>query len=410
MSQQNVPPDKSLTSQAQPSKIARLTNKKSVLYTAIIAAITYGSRFFDWGMKFIDWLQRYDYIAGQNTKSYYFLAWLFSPRGSEVLFFLALIAFFIAVILAINPKEQQGQPSFQPAGNSQPIDTPPSAEETKPVSATHAKAQQSEVSERAFSEPEHNLIYFNARVAPVGVNQYQNVFANGDQGHAALIDFMNAPDSLRLVSRISEVRGIIRFNEINGTQQFVVTKGVWLGADREYVSLKPGDNAPLIAAVKLTNGQKFTLAGRYIDTRRPFISSQYRPEHQNLTGTSYHINVKLIRGERESELIGEYDFKLTLEPDLKLERVDSHTLTATDYAKEARRHEYIIERLKELIRQHDQLPGGLIRIDDPMFNLVSGWHTAASRFLEQYSDEAHATRFEREGVKVLDELLNEYMQ
>src|SRR4028118_935877 len=73
--------------------------------------------------------------------------------------------------------------------------------------------------------------------------------------------------------------------------------------------------------------------------------------------------------------------------------------------KDTRRREYIIERLKELIRQHGQLPTGWIDSDDPRFGMCGAFSRDAERFLAHYFDEAHVKRFKERGggVVVLEE-------
>jgi hypothetical protein len=99
--------EKSLSTIRWQGFLARIIKRKSVVCTGAGLIITYGSKFLDFGTRVIDWLQRYDYIANRNTKSYQLLQFLFSPRGADFLFFIFLIAFVLAVMLAINPKERQ---------------------------------------------------------------------------------------------------------------------------------------------------------------------------------------------------------------------------------------------------------------------------------------------------------------
>lgn len=77
-----------------------------MVLSAAVALATQGSKFLNWGTWLLDWLQRFDYFAGGNTKSYAFLRWLFSPQSADLMFLIALAAFFVAVMLAISPKEK----------------------------------------------------------------------------------------------------------------------------------------------------------------------------------------------------------------------------------------------------------------------------------------------------------------
>src|SRR4051812_23183509 len=103
-----TPQDAGTVPRVESSSAPRLLRKKAVLYSALTMLIAYGSRFFDWGVRIIDWLERYDYIAGRNTKSYEILTWLVSPRGTELMFFLSLVVFVITILFAVNPRQPSG--------------------------------------------------------------------------------------------------------------------------------------------------------------------------------------------------------------------------------------------------------------------------------------------------------------
>lgn len=71
-----------------------------MLITGIWVAVAYGSRF-------LELMQSFEFIRAGNGKFFDFLRYLFSLHGSDAMFFIAIVAFLVAMILTVNPREQQ---------------------------------------------------------------------------------------------------------------------------------------------------------------------------------------------------------------------------------------------------------------------------------------------------------------
>lgn len=77
-----------------------------MLITSLFAVLASVSKFLDWGVRLLDWVQRFEYIQEHQTGLLALLRWFVSPTGADVVLMIALVAFFIAVILAVNPKNK----------------------------------------------------------------------------------------------------------------------------------------------------------------------------------------------------------------------------------------------------------------------------------------------------------------
>jgi hypothetical protein len=54
---------------AEPSSILRLRGKRAMIVTGLGLVAAHFSTFFNWGRRFLEGLQGYDYLASHNTKS-----------------------------------------------------------------------------------------------------------------------------------------------------------------------------------------------------------------------------------------------------------------------------------------------------------------------------------------------------
>jgi len=109
MSLQNMPPKTSLTFAERHPLLARFILNKKVLGTGLLVLLTKASTFFTFGEKFIDNLQRIQFIQDNTPKFIDFLRYLFSPRGADVLQLIALTVFVLVVAYAVNAKASDGR-------------------------------------------------------------------------------------------------------------------------------------------------------------------------------------------------------------------------------------------------------------------------------------------------------------
>jgi hypothetical protein len=137
----------------------------------------------------------------------------------------------------------------------------------------------------------------------------------------------------------------------------------------------------------------------------------FAPKRTVISGKEFQIKVQLI-GKRQGDvrLNKVFDFKLTLEPEPKIEEIKPDELLAPAPSENRAKREYIIKRLQELISLHSQLPTGWVDSGDPRFGMWGAFSRDSQRFLAQYFDEAHVERFKKEGVIVLEKLLLEYLK
>lgn len=87
--------------------LSRVIRNKPLLLTASFTALAYASKVFNFGVTVVDWASRFEYMRENQALLLDALRWIVSPPGSSVMVGLGLIAFFLAVILAVNPKAKE---------------------------------------------------------------------------------------------------------------------------------------------------------------------------------------------------------------------------------------------------------------------------------------------------------------
>ncbi|MGB9178145.1 MAG: hypothetical protein WCB68_02780 [Pyrinomonadaceae bacterium] len=377
MSLQKTPQERNLVPQEKPSTLSRLTHKKSVLTTIIIAVITYGSRFFDWGMKLIDWLQRYDYIAGRDTRSYKLVAYLFSPRGSDLLFFLALVAFFIAVLLTINPKEPHQPATQSPSGGK-------SALEEKPTSATDGlvSAQTKRWPTTKVVEIEPNIVALDPEPC-IAHNDQDGVIIEGeikyyhggtlwwthDHFLAITVPYRNRLHESKEVGEIYGVSAQITYQFYDGqTKPYEMPRAAWLSEEESYVDFpRDATHRLIIATMEVTNNDQLHI---YAVSRDSFGSRIGRETRQiELSGDLFGIQVSL-RSETRGKVVKTSDYML----EIKREDFDC-SLTPTLMWKRDNLAGFGLEAT-DLIKKHEEGAA-----DKDIEKAFEDWETKVANFL-----------------------------
>jgi hypothetical protein len=80
-------------------------------------------------------------------------------------------------------------------------------------------------------------------------------------------------------------------------------------------------------------------------------------------------------------------------------------------AKHDAKHDYKIQRLKELIKQATEIRvDGSVGLDSPSFMATVTHRSHAERFLKSYFGESDVKRFKKEGLPVLEKLLKDLLE
>lgn len=208
-----------------------------------------------------------------------------------------------------------------------------------------------------------------------------------------------------------DVRAHIHILEISEGRKDEVYDAVWHNNQKSSVTFKKGDAYTLIIAA-CSREKIGTFASDFKTIQRGTRRRYFAPKFSTIKGKDFQVKVELI-GQKQGDvkLYKVFDFRLTLEPEPKIEEIKLDELLAAAPAESRAKRDYIIERLKDLIRQHGQLPAGWIDSDHPMFGMSRAFYKESERFLAQYFDEVHVNRFKErgQGVVVLEELLLEYL-
>jgi hypothetical protein len=178
------------------------------------------------------------------------------------------------------------------------------------------------------------------------------------------------------------VRAHIEFRDADG-EVTTVNDAMWHKEDDKYREFNTGDSHELIVALIPIGSKDRVLT--YEHNLQPheaeftkshgFTTEHLAPEIGEMRGKEFNFGIELIGKSHEQVMVTKnFNFKLTLEPEPRLEEIkptDALTDAATPLESQAKR-EYIIERLKELISQHGQLPIGIVYDDDPRFGMWGG--------------------------------------
>jgi hypothetical protein len=222
---------------------------------------------------------------------------------------------------------------------------------------------------------------------------------------AAIVEFYNDPEATFPVVPVT-VRASITYEELEGTHRHPVPDGIWIGWVKNHMPFRLSDSRRLVIAIReggIIATFEHTIRKHPNLTWVDMLLARYTP----LTGRAYRVIVQLI-GDNPQKLRGKYEFKLTTKPEFNIQQIDSTEKLST-IAKPSENHAkraYIIERLKELIRQEEGLnTGEWIEI----VGKQSAYKGRVQRFLTEYLGESDVKRFEEKGVAALEEILKEFL-
>ena len=207
-----------------------------------------------------------------------------------------------------------------------------------------------------------------------------------------------------------EVRAHIYVHELSEGRKDEVYDAVWLKQDERHVNFNMGDAYTLVIAACSTE-MIGVFASDFKTSPRGIRRRYFAPKFNTIKGKDFQIQVELLgRRGGEIKLNRTFDFKLTLEPEPKIEEIKSDGMLDAGPLENRAKREYIIERLKDLIKLYYQLPSvGYVSLDDPRADIMTAYYRGGESFFRQYFDEAHVKLFQEKGIDFLEEKLREYI-
>lgn len=370
-----------------------------MIASAILSLLTFGWKAIN-ALSNSDWLLQ---SAGVRPEVAKFLA---SSRGTDVLMAVAFALLVLSLVFTYErdkpAQDAEGGKALeegQAKGQSQPEEVPL---REKAVTDTKTEIE---------AEPE-----FECRSAKIvrlyldpGNNKLSDAGSDEIRVSVATVTFYRKPDESP--EGWLEVRAHIYFHNTSNGQREEVYDAVWLKNEKPYVTFGKGVAHTLAVAACGAN-LIATFASDYRTTRER-RHKYFAPKLNNIIGHDFRVTVELIGQWRgDVKVCKKFEFRLWNGVNPRFEEVKAteaaalETINRDSPAKRA----YIIERLKELIKEDGEVnTGGWVEITDPKFG--AGFkHTArVKRFLADYLGEEYLERYKEKGVVALEEALKEFL-
>jgi hypothetical protein len=378
--------------------------------SAIIVVIAQGSKWLHFGAEAIDWIERFGFVRDNYGTGVDLLRRIATPKGADAVTGLALVSFFLTFFIYHYRKEQQtpltapilgsgARELEEKSGKDERPDSPLPPSDTKRLNESKDDASSPPLT------PEPNLVFRKPRIIPTILREGRKFEAGVSGGNpTAILEIKNDADSPHPVSA-AQVRATVTFEEIGGEHVCSIPDVAWEGEALNVVRFRLGDTNTLIVACEAEG--KVIAVERHCEERRGrFYACEFL--YQELTASDYRVEVQLF-AERPHKMVGKRAFMLSTRPSFKVSEISPIENNSAAPSESRAKREYIIERLKELIREEGALPHGFLSMDDPRAFEYGAYQSRVGRFLTQHSDEEHLARFKKDGVVVLEEMLKELL-